>query len=89
MSRVLNLSDEILQHVTTGKTYRPNMSTRFPAKILESPLDWEDLVLNPLILDEVENIKVLVKKADGKKCPRCWKIFIDKCKRCQSVEKSS
>ena len=40
-------------------------------------------------LDEVENIKVLVKKADGKKCPRCWKIFIDKCKRCQSVEKSS
>ncbi len=61
MSRVLNLSDEILQHVTTGKTYRPNMSIRFPAKILESPHDWEDLVLNPLIFDEVENINTWIR----------------------------
>ena len=26
-------------------------------------------------LDEIENVKVLVKKAEGEKCPRCWKIF--------------
>jgi isoleucyl-tRNA synthetase len=33
-------------------------------------------------LNEVENIKVLVKKAEGKKCPRCWKIFPNPCERC-------
>jgi len=34
-------------------------------------------------LDEVKNIKVLVKKAEGKKCPRCWKIFLTRCERCK------
>ena len=32
-------------------------------------------------LDEVDNIKVLVTKAKGKKCPRCWKILENVCKR--------
>jgi isoleucyl-tRNA synthetase len=33
-------------------------------------------------LEEIENIKVLVKKAEGTKCPRCWKIFLNECERC-------
>ena len=33
-------------------------------------------------LNEVENINVFVKKAEGKKCPRCWKIFSGPCVRC-------
>ena len=33
-------------------------------------------------LDEIENIKVLVKKAEGEKCNRCWKIFPHPCVRC-------
>ena len=33
-------------------------------------------------LDEVEDVKVLVKKAEGKKCSRCWKIFPGSCVRC-------
>ena len=37
---------------------------------------------NLFILDEITNIKVLVQKAKGKKCPRCWKIFEESCKRC-------
>ena len=32
-------------------------------------------------LDEVDNIKVLVKKAEGKKCSRCWKILQNPCGR--------
>ena len=35
-------------------------------------------------LDEIENIKVLVKKAEGEKCSRCWKIFPNPCARCTS-----
>ena len=33
-------------------------------------------------LEEVKNIKVLVKKAEGEKCPRCWKISPKPCERC-------
>ena len=33
-------------------------------------------------LDGIENINVFVKKAEGKKCPRCWKIFPEPCLRC-------
>jgi isoleucyl-tRNA synthetase len=32
-------------------------------------------------LDEVDNIKVLVTKAKGKKCSRCWKILENVCRR--------
>jgi isoleucyl-tRNA synthetase len=35
-------------------------------------------------LDEIKEIKVLVKRAKGEKCPRCWKIFPHPCKRCGS-----
>ena len=33
------------------------------------------------VLSEKEEIKVEVKKADGKKCERCWKILEKKCDR--------
>ena len=34
--------------------------------------------------NEIDNINVLVKKAEGKKCPRCWKIFVGPCVRCEA-----
>ena len=37
---------------------------------------------NTFKLEDIENIGVLVKKAEGKKCPRCWKIFSGPCIRC-------
>ena len=35
-------------------------------------------------MDEIEGVKVLVKKAEGEKCPRCWKIFPGPCERCDA-----
>ena len=32
-------------------------------------------------LDEIDNVKVLVRKAKGEKCHRCWKILKTPCKR--------
>ena len=32
-------------------------------------------------LDGVDNVKVLVKKAKGNKCSRCWKILQAPCER--------
>jgi len=37
-------------------------------------------------INEIEGIKVLVKKAEGEKCPRCWKIFPEPCIRCSTIK---
>ena len=33
--------------------------------------------------DNKDSINVITKKAEGEKCPICWKIFKDKCERCE------
>ncbi len=38
--------------------------------------------------NEDAEIKIIVKKATGEKCPRCWKILNQKCSRCQDVVKN-
>jgi isoleucyl-tRNA synthetase len=37
-------------------------------------------------LDEIQNVKVLVVKAEGEKCPRCWKISPKPCTRCELIK---
>jgi len=34
---------------------------------------------------ENQSLKIEVKKTNGNKCPRCWKILTDKCLRCEKV----
>ena len=36
-----------------------------------------------------ENLKVVVKKITGNKCPRCWKILEKKCDRCEAALKNN
>jgi len=56
-----------------------NMSEYF----ITSKVTVKDIIKkdNLFKLDEVENVGVLVKKAEGKKCSRCWKILKNKCER--------
>ena len=35
--------------------------------------------------DEDNKLKIVVKKAKGTKCPRCWKILENKCLRCEEA----
>ena len=42
------------------------------------PMEKNDKIFK---LSDVENIGVLVKKAEGKKCSRCWKILANPCLR--------
>ncbi|MDB9799470.1 isoleucine--tRNA ligase [Pelagibacteraceae bacterium] len=37
------------------------------------------------ILNNKDEKKIIVKKAIGNKCPRCWKILKDKCERCEKA----
>jgi len=56
LSGALTVSEEFLTYFSTGNSYRPVFSTRFPAEILTTKLDWSDLVLDGAVLEQVKDI---------------------------------
>ena len=56
LSRSLQVSEAFLHRVTTGEDHRPDYSARFPAKRLTTPLAWEDLVLSPEVMEDIDHI---------------------------------
>ena len=61
LSGALTISEEFLTNFSSGETYRPAFSTRFPAMRLTSQLDWCDLVLEDHIFEEIEAIHTWIK----------------------------
>lgn len=45
LSGVLQLSDEYVDYFTSGKVRRPKFSLTFPAKPIDTKLEWEDVIL--------------------------------------------
>ena len=60
MSGQLSINTEYLSYFTTGKLMKPDYSPNFPAKRIETPLDWEDLILENHVMKEVEEIKTWI-----------------------------
>lgn len=59
LSGALVPSQELLAYFTSPDgEYRPKFSAQFPAKRVETPLGWEDLVLDPHTLEELDEIQV-------------------------------
>jgi hypothetical protein len=58
MKAPLRLSEECLGLATTGHVRRPDLSADFPARHIETKLDWTDLVLHPGTLTQVQEIEV-------------------------------
>lgn len=56
LSGVLTLSREILDFVTVGHARQPAFSGEFPAKKLTTNMDWNDLVLEQHIFDQLDEI---------------------------------
>ena len=56
LSRIISLSEEVIQLLTLGEEYKPDYTTEFPAKLIKTEMTWNELVLNPVILDEIKNI---------------------------------
>ncbi len=61
LSGRLHLSREYAELLTTGKSRKPNFSKDFPAKLIESNLEWGDLVLPKKTLDQIEEVEVWIK----------------------------
>lgn len=56
MSGSLKVSTEYLNKLTSGIDHKPDYSINFPAKLITSKLDWDDLVLPVEVMMEIENI---------------------------------
>ncbi|MDC3238743.1 ATP-binding protein [Flavobacteriaceae bacterium] len=64
LDATLVLGREFLQNVTNGNEYKPNYSTEFPANLITTDLDWEDLVLESYIFDEIDIVNTWLNNRD-------------------------
>jgi hypothetical protein len=60
VSAVLEPSPELVEKVLTGKDYAPEYSYSFPAKRISTDLEWEELVLDKLALEQIGEIKTWI-----------------------------
>ena len=61
----LQLSPDWVGQLTTGRVRRPDLSPDFPARYIETPLSWSDVVLHPGTLRQVQEIDVWLRHADA------------------------
>ena len=52
----LQLSHAFLHRLTSANPHKPDFGAQFPAKLVRSALGWDDLVLSPEAMEEVQNI---------------------------------
>lgn len=64
MSGRLIVDEEYVELLTTGNILKPKLSANFPAQLLETELEWEDLVLNDKTLSAVKEIEVWLQYND-------------------------
>lgn len=57
LSGKLILAEEYVHLFLTGKELKPQMSQDFPASLISTDLEWEDLVLNTKTLEDVKEIE--------------------------------
>ncbi|KUJ62153.1 AAA family ATPase [Flavobacteriaceae bacterium CRH] len=64
LSGLLILEDEYIEKFITGKILKPQLSSIFPAQLIETQLDWDDLILNPNTLNQIKEIETWLKFND-------------------------
>ena len=57
MSGRLVLSAEAVTRILTGKEREQQFSVDFPARLIRSTMNWDDLVLNAYTMNQIEDIK--------------------------------
>ncbi|TND02439.1 MAG: ATPase AAA [Bacteroidetes bacterium] len=56
LAGTLELSDEYLQLFTIGKYKKPTFSSKFPARLITTTLNWDQLVLDANTREEIDEI---------------------------------
>lgn len=57
MSGLLVLDEEFVELCLSGKILKPQLSSSFPAQLIETALEWEDLVLNIATVKQIKEIE--------------------------------
>jgi len=60
LSGTLHLLPEYLSLLTQGQSHRPDYNPLFPAKRIQTGMEWSDLVLDPHAFEEVEEIRTWI-----------------------------
>jgi hypothetical protein len=58
MSGKIILQPEYVDLFTTGEISKPTFGPDFPAKLVSTKMDWADLVLNDMVMQQVNDIKI-------------------------------
>jgi AAA+ superfamily predicted ATPase len=61
MSGTLLIDDEYIDLLTTGQIVKPKMTANFPAQLIETSLEWDDLILNDNTLKQIREIETWLK----------------------------
>ncbi len=72
MSGGIVLTEEYEDYFITGKISKPKFGTGFPAKLLTTKMEWEDLVLHPHTAAQIEDIKIWL--SHNERLMSDWKI---------------
>ncbi len=56
-SALLKVNEEVIDLFTTCDLRKPRFSTEFPAKLITTPLGWEDLIVDDYTKKQLEEIK--------------------------------
>jgi hypothetical protein len=64
LNGALTISKESLDIITTGKQRKPTFSNEFPAQLLTTQMDWEDLVLPPTTSKQLAEIETWLQYKD-------------------------
>jgi len=64
LSGVITMAPEYLSYFTSGVSHKPDYGINFPAKLITTNLDWNDLVLEENIFQEVNEIKDWIEYGD-------------------------
>lgn len=57
MSGRLTIDEEYVDFLTTGEIVKPKMSGNFPAQLVSTTLEWEDLILQEKVMKQVQEIQ--------------------------------
>ena len=60
LSGQLRPSEEFLSHVLLDRDYKPDYNIGFPAKLITTPLEWEDMILDYNTSEALEEINTWI-----------------------------
>ena len=64
MTGLLRLDANFLAQITHGQETKPIFGKDFPAELIQTPLNWSDLVLNKQTLQQIQEIETWIEHGD-------------------------